>query len=184
MGPVRRRRIGRDVDVASPARVQVTPRNATAELVDQVVIPVDRERKRELLSHLLRSGRIDQALVFTAVGSYDLGAGFDIGSRFRYSTGYPRTPVKGATYDARVDGYFPLFGPQNGERIPEFYALDVRLAKRFKLGSTVGLETYLDVQNVTNHQNPEEIVYNFNYKSKSYITGLPILPVIGGKLTW
>jgi ATP-dependent RNA helicase RhlE len=48
-----------------PARVQVTPRNTTAELVDQVVIPVDRERKRELLSHLLRSGRIDQALVFT-----------------------------------------------------------------------------------------------------------------------
>jgi len=37
---------------------------------------------------------------------------------------------------------------------------------------------------VTNHQNPEEIVYNFNYTSKSYITGIPILPVIGGKLTW
>ena len=35
------------------------------ELVEQVVIPVDRERKRELLSHLIRSGRIDQALVFT-----------------------------------------------------------------------------------------------------------------------
>ena len=28
-------------------------------------IPVDRERKRELLSHLIRSGRIEQALVFT-----------------------------------------------------------------------------------------------------------------------
>ena len=49
----------------NPASVQVTPRNATAELVRQVVHPVDRERKRELLSHLVRSGRIDQALVFT-----------------------------------------------------------------------------------------------------------------------
>ena len=29
------------------------------------MIPVDRERKRELLSHLITSGRIDQALVFT-----------------------------------------------------------------------------------------------------------------------
>jgi ATP-dependent RNA helicase RhlE len=48
-----------------PARVQVTPRNSTTELIEQVVIPVDRERKRELLSHLIRSGRIDQALVFT-----------------------------------------------------------------------------------------------------------------------
>jgi ATP-dependent RNA helicase RhlE len=48
-----------------PAQVQVTPRNTTVELVRQVVHPVDRERKRELLSQLIRSGRIDQALVFT-----------------------------------------------------------------------------------------------------------------------
>jgi ATP-dependent RNA helicase RhlE len=48
-----------------PARVQVTPRNSTTELIEQVVIPVDRERKRELLSFLITSGRIDQALVFT-----------------------------------------------------------------------------------------------------------------------
>jgi len=51
--------------LVGPARVQVTPRNTTVELVRQVVHPVDRERKRELLSHLIRSGRIDQALVFT-----------------------------------------------------------------------------------------------------------------------
>ena len=48
-----------------PAEVQVTPRNTTVELVRQVVHPVDRERKRELLSHLVRTGRVDQALVFT-----------------------------------------------------------------------------------------------------------------------
>jgi ATP-dependent RNA helicase RhlE len=48
-----------------PATVQVTPRNTTPTLVSQLVIPVDRERKRELLSHLVRSRRIDQALVFT-----------------------------------------------------------------------------------------------------------------------
>ena len=48
-----------------PASVQVTPRNTATELVTQVVHPVDRERKRELLSYLITSGRIDQALVFT-----------------------------------------------------------------------------------------------------------------------
>jgi ATP-dependent RNA helicase RhlE len=51
--------------LVDPAAVQVAPRNASAELVRQVVIRVDRERKRELLSHLVTSGRIDQALVFT-----------------------------------------------------------------------------------------------------------------------
>ncbi len=48
-----------------PAMVQVTPRNTATELVTQVVHPVDRERKRELLSTLIRTGRIEQALVFT-----------------------------------------------------------------------------------------------------------------------
>ena len=51
--------------LTEPATVDVAPRNTAAELVEQVVIPVDRERKRELLSHLVRTGRIDQALVFT-----------------------------------------------------------------------------------------------------------------------
>jgi ATP-dependent RNA helicase RhlE len=49
----------------NPASVQVTPRNTTAELVDQLVIPVDRERKRDLLRELVALGRISQALVFT-----------------------------------------------------------------------------------------------------------------------
>ena len=48
-----------------PASVQVTPRNTPTELVTQVVHMVDRDRKRELLSHLITTGRIDQALVFT-----------------------------------------------------------------------------------------------------------------------
>jgi ATP-dependent RNA helicase RhlE len=49
----------------NPATVDVAPRNTAAELVDQLVIPVDRERKRDLLAHLVGSGRISQALVFT-----------------------------------------------------------------------------------------------------------------------
>jgi ATP-dependent RNA helicase RhlE len=48
----------------NPATVQVTPRNTPTDLVRQLVIPVDRERKRDLLSKLVRGGRIDQALVF------------------------------------------------------------------------------------------------------------------------
>jgi TonB family protein len=126
----------------------------------------------------------DQTHVFTALASYDLGAGFEVGVRFRYSTGYPRTPVIGAVYDSRLDSYSPVFGAHNSIRIPAFYQADARLSKRFKFGDQSGLEVYLDVQNVTNHPNPEEIVYNYNYTQRSYITGLPILPVVGGKLTW
>jgi ATP-dependent RNA helicase RhlE len=48
-----------------PASVQVTPENTAVDLVEQVVHPVDRARKRELLTHLVRTREIDQALVFT-----------------------------------------------------------------------------------------------------------------------
>jgi ATP-dependent RNA helicase RhlE len=48
-----------------PATIQVARQNAPIDLVRQVVIPVDKLRKRELLSWLIRSGRIDRALVFT-----------------------------------------------------------------------------------------------------------------------
>jgi hypothetical protein len=126
----------------------------------------------------------DQTHVLTVVASYDIGAGFEIGARFRYATGYPRTPVIDAVYDARSDSYQPVFGAHNSIRIPAFYAFDVRATKRFKFGPTSELELYVDVQNVTDHKNPEEIVYNYNFTRKSYITGLPILPVIGAKLIW
>jgi ATP-dependent RNA helicase RhlE len=48
-----------------PASVQVTPRNTPTDLVRQVIHPVDRARKKDLLSHLVRTRAIDQALVFT-----------------------------------------------------------------------------------------------------------------------
>jgi ATP-dependent RNA helicase RhlE len=48
-----------------PASVQVTARNTPTALVRQVVHPVDRARKKELLSHLVRTRAVDQALVFT-----------------------------------------------------------------------------------------------------------------------
>lgn len=127
---------------------------------------------------------LDQTHVLTALASYDLGLGFEVGARFRYSTGYPRTPIAYAVVDARTGTLDPVFGAHNSIRIPDFYQLDARVAKRWKLGGGTEVEAYLDVQNVTYHKNPEEIVYNFDYTKKSYITGLPVLPVIGGKLTW
>lgn len=122
----------------------------------------------------------DQTHVLTVVGALDLGKGWEAGLRFRFATGFPRTPVIGAYLASRSDTQEPLFGPHNSIRIPSFYSIDARLAKHLKLGKT-DAEIYLDVQNVTNHQNAEEIVYEYDYSKKAYITGLPILPVMGLK---
>ena len=49
----------------SPTEIQIARQNTTAEQITQVVYPVDRDRKRELLSHLIGSGNWRQVLVFT-----------------------------------------------------------------------------------------------------------------------
>jgi ATP-dependent RNA helicase RhlE len=51
--------------LVNPLTVEVAPRNTAAEGVRQLVYPVDRERKEELLAHLIRRYDWRQVLVFT-----------------------------------------------------------------------------------------------------------------------
>jgi ATP-dependent RNA helicase RhlE len=48
-----------------PVEVQVTPANSTADTVKQMVYPVDKKRKHELLAYLIGSRNWQQVLVFT-----------------------------------------------------------------------------------------------------------------------
>jgi ATP-dependent RNA helicase RhlE len=48
-----------------PAEIQVAQRNSTADKVEQLVYPVDKARKRELLSEMIGRGNWQQVLVFT-----------------------------------------------------------------------------------------------------------------------
>ena len=48
-----------------PVMIEVARRNAIADKVTHVVHPVDRERKKELLAHLIKQHRWSQVLVFT-----------------------------------------------------------------------------------------------------------------------
>lgn len=48
----------------NPTEVDVAPRNATAERIDQKVVMVEKPRKRAVLSHLIHSGGWSQVLVF------------------------------------------------------------------------------------------------------------------------
>ena len=47
-----------------PRRIEVARRNLAADAVTQAVYPVERRRKREMLSHLIRKGEWSQVLVF------------------------------------------------------------------------------------------------------------------------
>ena len=49
----------------APALIEVARRNSTVEIITQTVHPVDRDRKRELLAHLIKTQNWYQVLVFT-----------------------------------------------------------------------------------------------------------------------
>lgn len=49
----------------SPELIEVARRNTTAESIKQVIHPVDKNRKREMLSHLIGANNWRQVLVFT-----------------------------------------------------------------------------------------------------------------------
>ncbi len=125
----------------------------------------------------------DQTHVLSTVLVWSPLKGFEVGGRFRVSSGYPRTKVVGTYVDAMRNRAQPFFGEQNGMRIPMFMQLDVRVSQMFKLGSTE-LQAYLEVQNVTNRVNTEELVYSPDFSRQGRIQSLPILPVAGVQWTF
>jgi TonB family protein len=122
----------------------------------------------------------DQTHVLAVLASYQFAHGWEAGSRFRYTTGLPRTPVIGS-YAVGPQEYDPIFGPHNSIRIPAFYQLDVRVERSWVF-RRAKLNVFIDVQNVTNRKNPEEIIYSTDYATKGYITGFPTLAILGARL--
>jgi len=122
----------------------------------------------------------DQTHVLTATVAYDW-RGWGFAARFRVASGAPRTPVVDSYYDATNARFQPVFGVQNGVRLPAFAALDVRVQKGFDFGRT-RLVGYLDVTNVTNHDNAEEFVYAYDYKERGVLLGLPTVALAGARI--
>jgi TonB family protein len=120
----------------------------------------------------------DQTHILTALGSYKLGRGWQIGARFRYITGTPYTPYVGGVVDYDAGSYAPVAGAENSARLPARHQLDLRVDKEWVFKSWK-LATYLDVQNVYNRENTEDVGYNYDYSERDVVPGLPILPILG-----
>ncbi len=130
------------------------------------------------------SAQYDQPHNLIIIGSYKLPFDFIFGVRIRYVSGPLVTPILGAIYDANGNYYVPVPAQQEfTRRLPDFFQMDLRLDKRFVFKNWM-LSLYLDVQNVTNQKNVEQLVYNHDFTKEAFITGLPILPVLGAKGEW
>jgi hypothetical protein len=120
----------------------------------------------------------DQTHNLSLTMSYDFGAGFSAGARFRYVTGNPYSAVRASVYDASSDTYRPLYAGVNGERNDAFHQLDLRVEKLWRAGP-VDLSAYLEVMNAYNAKNQEGRRYSFDYSESASVAGMPFFPNIG-----
>lgn len=143
-----------------------------------VAYTLSRSERRADDSEPYRIFDYDQTHIFTALGSYKLGHGWEIGARWRYVSGNPYTPAASAIYDADAGAYAPINAAPFSGRDPAFHRLDLRVDKTWDL-KAVKLTAYLDLQNAYFRQNAEGRLYNFNYSRSDSVKGLPVLPILG-----
>ncbi len=159
--------------------VQLLLRRSTGPVTGWVSYTLARSIRVDAPGQAARLFDFDQTHVLSVVASAALGP-LTLGGRLRYATGFPRTPVVGAFYDARSDRFQPRTGAHNSIRIPAFTQLDLRLEYRQPL--PIGaLSLYLDVQNATAQDNVEELAYTYDYAAERPVPGLPTLALLGAR---
>ena len=121
----------------------------------------------------------DQTHNVNISGAYTWG-NYTLATRWRYVTGIPYTPIRGAIYYENADTYVPMAGEKLSARSENFWQLDLRFDRRWIFNTWI-LSLYLDVQNVTMKDNQVGIAYNFDYSQNAPRYFIPILPTFGIK---
>jgi hypothetical protein len=125
----------------------------------------------------------DQPHNLIVVVGYRPNPRWDLSARYRFVSGNPASPVQSAVFDADTGKFNPDSGPLGDARLPAFSQLDVR-AQYTWTTNLMRISAYLDVLNVLNHGNEELHVWDYRYREQGSISGLPILPSVGAKVTW
>ena len=116
-------------------------------------------------------GAFDSPLVFNGLLGWRPNARWEFSGRVRSAAGLPTTPF---TTDGRLD--FTQYN--TGKRLPTFFALDVRIDRRFTFRRSQ-LVTYIDVQNASARKNISQIAWDARLRAPRADQSLGLLPSIG-----
>jgi hypothetical protein len=113
----------------------------------------------------------DSPLMLNMALGYRFGDEWEISYKYRTAIGVPTSPYL-------ASGKIDYSQYNQGERLPIYHATDIRIDKRWNLGSFY-LDTFIDVQNVFATKNAVGIRYNYAEGKPEYQTTFGILPSIG-----
>lgn len=121
----------------------------------------------------------DQPHVINAVGSYKLTKRWEVGAKWRFSSGNPYTPVEDRIYLADKSLYIPVEGERNSGRLPNQHRLDARVEYTHPFETWI-LRAYLEVINVYAANNAAAFVDNYDYTDRQALSLLPVpIPMLG-----
>jgi TonB family protein len=121
----------------------------------------------------------DQTHNLQLILNYRLKKQFEAGTRIRYVSGNPYTPVVDRVYKADLFQYVPVYGKTNSLRNKPFIQVDLRVDKKFVFDKWM-LATYLDFQNVFSfiYASPEFTIFDFDYSDQTTVSA-PFIPSFG-----
>jgi len=121
----------------------------------------------------------DRPHIINIIAGWEAGNDWQIGFKWQFASGNPYTPVIGIV--SKNGAFYVIDGVQNSARYPDYHKFDIRIDKKFVLGSFT-LTAYLDLWNVYNRAN----VLNYTYRTDAVgnITrnerlDFGLLPIIG-----
>lgn len=127
--------------------------------------------KYKALDGVERDSDFNNRILFTALGGFLFGDGFQVSGKVRYVGGRPYTPIN------PIDGT-QLVSDYNTAQLPDYYAFDVRLDKKWSFSNWT-LVTYIDIQNVTNRKNISRYEWNKYLGIIEPNEGIGLIPSIG-----
>jgi len=92
-----------------------------------------------------------------------------VGIGWRTAAGHPFTPVNGVI--ATPNGYEPIWGPINSERLPRYGRWDLSVSKLQSFGARVRAVFFVSLDNATNRANVLDYAYSPDYSTRRPIRG-------------
>jgi TonB family protein len=124
----------------------------------------------------------DQTHNLQLLASYHLNHEWDIGTRIRFVTGDPTTPVVDIIENENYSYIQPIEGKPFSSRMDPFFQVDIRVDKKFVYKKWM-LSTYLDIQNISwlFYKSPEMVIQNYDYTDSQPVSMI-IQPALGIKV--
>ena len=119
----------------------------------------------------------DNKFIFCFIGGYKPTKDWEFSLRWNYAGGIPYTPFN---LEKSIEARVGIIDETkiNGERYPDYHALNVRIDKKFFFSSQ-SIDIYLSVWNTYNRKNITEYVWSVEKNKQDTIYQWGLLPIFG-----